>query len=328
MKYGDKMIDIIIPAYNAHETIDRTLFSIAYQDNVDNINVYIVNDYSDHDYSEFVDFFSNFMNICEIKLEKNSGPGIARQKGIDASKEKYIIFIDSDDNFSDCFAIKRLYECIEHGDYDIVTSNFVEELGNQFIDHNNDSVWLHGKIYRRSFLEDKNISFNSTRSNEDNGFNQLIAFMDGKNFYLDSKTYIWRNNLKSLTRKNDREYNIKGLEGYSYNMLWAMKTAIKNDGNLKAVSELAYLVLVSAYYYYLKYENLELLHDFLINVREIDKILTQYPIEKNRKIELFKMQQEYSLNNLFGDEINMIIPTISFVQFLDILKNVDGECSL
>lgn len=323
-----RMIDVIIPAYNAHETIDRTLFSIAYQDNVDNINVYIVNDYSDHDYSEFVDFFSNFMNICEIKLEKNGGPGLARQKGIDVSNGKYIVFIDADDNFSDCIAIKSLYECIENGMYDVVTSNFVEELDNQFIDHNNDPVWLHGKIYRRSFLEDNHISFNSTRSNEDNGFNQLIIFMDGKNFYLNLKTYIWRNNLKSLTRKNDREYNVKGLEGYSYNMLWAMKKAISNNGNLKLVSELAYLVLVSAYYYYLKYENLDLLHGFLINVREINKILTQYPIDENKKIELFKMQQNYSLNNLFNGEMNMVIPNTSFIQFLDILKNIEGECSL
>lgn len=322
------MIDVIIPAYNAHETIDKTLFSIAYQDNVDNINVYIVNDYSDHDYSEFVDFFSNFMNICEIKLEKNSGPGLARQKGIDVSNGKYIVFIDSDDNFSDCFAIKRLYECIDQGMYDVVTSNFVEELDNQFIDHNNDLVWLHGKIYRRSFLEDNHISFNATRSNEDNGFNQLIIFMNGKSFYLNSKTYVWRNNLKSLTRKNNREYNVKGLEGYSYNMLWAMKKAISNNGNLKSVSELAYLVLISAYYYYLKYENLDLLHDFLVNVREIDKVLIQYPIDESKKLELFRLQQEYSLNNLFSGEINMVIPNITFTQFLDILKNIEGECSL
>lgn len=322
------MIDVIIPAYNAHETIDRTLFSIAFQDNVDNINVYIVNDCSDNDYSEFVDFFSNFMNICEIKLEENAGPGVARQRGIDISQGKYIVFIDSDDNFSDCFAIKRLYECIDSGGYDVVISNFVEELNHQFIDHNNDSVWLHGKIYRRSFLENNNITFNSTRSNEDNGFNQLIIFMDGKSFYLNSKTYIWRNNLKSITRKNNREYNISGLEGYSYNMLWAMQTAINNNGNLKSISELAYLVSVSAYYYYLKYEDLEILHQFLINVREIVKILDKYPLEKDKKIELFKMQREYSLNNLFNGEINMVIPEVSFSQFLDILKNVEGECSI
>ena len=38
------MIDVIIPAYNAHKTIEQTLCSIAYQEIADEINVYIVNE--------------------------------------------------------------------------------------------------------------------------------------------------------------------------------------------------------------------------------------------------------------------------------------------
>ena len=36
------MIDVIIPAYNAHDTIGRTLASIAMQSIVDKLNVVIV----------------------------------------------------------------------------------------------------------------------------------------------------------------------------------------------------------------------------------------------------------------------------------------------
>jgi len=88
-------------------------------------------------------------------------------------------------------AQQRLVDFLgDNGNYDVVTSKFVEELDNQFIEHENDSIWLHGKIYRRSFLINKNISFNSTRNNEDNGFNHLIIFMDGNIFYLNLKRYI------------------------------------------------------------------------------------------------------------------------------------------
>ena len=38
------MIDIIIPAYNAHETISRTLYSICYQTISKRLNVYLIND--------------------------------------------------------------------------------------------------------------------------------------------------------------------------------------------------------------------------------------------------------------------------------------------
>ena len=40
------MIDIIIPAYNAHKTLKKTLFTVATQDNVEDLKVYIVNDCS------------------------------------------------------------------------------------------------------------------------------------------------------------------------------------------------------------------------------------------------------------------------------------------
>ena len=101
-------IDVIIPAYNAHDTLRRTLGSIIAQDIVDDLDVIIVNDCSDKDYSEFVEMFSKFVNIREIKLEKNGGPGVARQKGIEATKNPLITFIDADDSFSGAFALKTL----------------------------------------------------------------------------------------------------------------------------------------------------------------------------------------------------------------------------
>lgn len=79
------MIDVIIPAYNAHETIERTLYSIAYQRNSEDLNVYIVNDNSIKDYSKKIDFFKDFINIKELKLNENKGPGYARQYGLDQS---------------------------------------------------------------------------------------------------------------------------------------------------------------------------------------------------------------------------------------------------
>ena len=42
----EKQIDIIIPAYNAHNTIDKALASIACQNISDKIKVTIVNDCS------------------------------------------------------------------------------------------------------------------------------------------------------------------------------------------------------------------------------------------------------------------------------------------
>lgn len=68
------MLDIIIPAYNSHSTIEKTLFSISIQKNIKDINVYIVNDCSIKDYKKEITYFKKFMNITELKLDKNCGP--------------------------------------------------------------------------------------------------------------------------------------------------------------------------------------------------------------------------------------------------------------
>ena len=60
------IIDIIIPAYKAQDTIIRTLSSIALQEIVDEVEVTIVNDADGIGYQKFVDMFSPYMKIREI----------------------------------------------------------------------------------------------------------------------------------------------------------------------------------------------------------------------------------------------------------------------
>ena len=216
------MIDVIIPTYNAHETIDKTLMSIAMQDYADKLKVYIVNDASKEDYQSQVECFSKFLNIQELKIEKNQGPGYARQYGIDHSYSDYIIFIDSDDVLLNFQAVTQLYKQITSGDYDVVSGVFFEELDENFHKHCNDTIFMHGKIYKRKFLLDNKIHFNNTYSNEDNGFNSLIILHEGKIKFIDDEIYVWRNNKNSITRRNNHEYSFMGIEGYIYNIKWAV----------------------------------------------------------------------------------------------------------
>ena len=212
------MIDVIIPAYNAHNTIEQTLTSIAFQSIVDKLNVYIINDCG-KDYKEIVEYYSMFMNIEELKLSKNSGPGQARQHGIDNSNSEYIIFIDSDDVFTDSLAIETLYNELSNSNNDIIVSTFLEELENTFIPKHTQYVWMHGKMYKRSYLTKNNIRFNNTYTNEDCGFNQL-CYMCGANYLeLNRTTYIWRNNYESITRTRTEESKIKYLKMFVYNMI-------------------------------------------------------------------------------------------------------------
>ncbi len=246
-------LDIIIPCYNAKDTLFDTLSSIAVQQKVKNFRVYLVNDCSSYDYSFFVSHFSSYFSIEEIKLKKNLGPGGARREGMKHSNSDFIMFIDSDDVFYNCFSIYEIYRHIKVHQYDVVISNFILERDGVRIIKKKDHIWLHGKIYRRSFLNDNNIEFNNSRANEDNGFNRLILMLNANVGYLDKITYIYSENSNSITRINNRRYKIDGLEGFIYNMKWAIEEALKRGVTSEAVHNLSYAVLMSMYFDYLRY---------------------------------------------------------------------------
>ena len=109
---------------------------------------------------------------------------------------------------------------------------------------------MHGKIYRRSFLEDNNIRFNTSRVNEDNGFNRLVVLLTKNISHLDEVVYVYKENDNSITRRNDRLNKFTGLEGYAYNMDWAFNEAKKRGVPQKEIEYHALSILIVSYYSY------------------------------------------------------------------------------
>lgn len=284
------MIDIIIPAYNAKETIFKTLASISLQTIKNSLNVYIVNDASDYNYQEDIAFFKDSINIVELTLKKNSGPGIARQYGIDNSNSEYIMFIDADDVFYNCYSVELLYKKIKDLKSDLIISNILYERDKKREKYEANFVYMHGKIYRREYLKNNNIKFNNTRANEDNGFNNLLLLLGINYDILDEITYIYRENCDSITRKNNREYKFLGLEGYGYNLTWALKEAIKRNADDIVISFNSYKYLLSFYYYY----------QIFIDRKDRDKILNW--ISKLKTIYLsYKKYENVLINGKIED---------------------------
>lgn len=248
-------LSIIIPAYNAKDTIDKTLFSIKQQKLSISFEVVIVNDCSNYDYKEYIEKYNKYYNIHEVKTKVNSGPGVARQLGIDNTKSKYIVFIDSDDCFYNEKSISKMYNKIKKENYDLLIGNFI--MKTDLIDKKmcKDLIWLHGKMYKRSFLEKYNIKFNNTRENEDNGFNRLILFMNPKIVYLDEFVYVYNNNINSITRKNNNLYDFIGIQGFCYNMVWAINEAMSRGKKKEGFGLFSLDIMLTLYVYYFKFKN-------------------------------------------------------------------------
>ena len=311
------MIDIIIPAYNALETLDDTLYSIAYQSMVDKINVYLVDDASTCNYDKLIHKFEKLMNIKLLRYDKNSGPGYAREYGINHSSGKYIVFIDADDSFYDPFSIENLYNKMEETNADMLVTNFSEETFQGYFIHELNYTWFHGKIYRRSFIENNDIHINSTRKDEDEGFNQLCYIISNNIHYEPIVTYFWRNNRKSTTRHYN-EYNQDSMFDYAYNIMYAVKEAFKcKNYDLYKIDSLVYKALVYVYFLYLEYPNdfkFDKFNDSLIYLKDIYK---KTSLKEEDKSLMYKGQFDACANQVMMKKI--INPSILFDDFLELI---------
>ncbi len=251
-------VDIIIPAFKAHKTIERTLCSIAIQTIVDDLNVIIVNDNSpEGSYQEFVDRFSRDFNIKEVVLENNVGPGMARQKGIEAGNGEFFTCIDADDTFAGAIALQTLRGAISQDErikcvgsrFDQLTDNIRQQLP-----HIGQFVWMFGIIYRRDWIEKNKIYQNGTRANEDTGYNTWIGLLcDNPNeqrISIQDLTYYWHMNENSITRINDGQYQFdQCMCGWTDNMIWAIQQAKKSRPFSGTIPQQIAATMVQLYFY-------------------------------------------------------------------------------
>jgi glycosyltransferase involved in cell wall biosynthesis len=256
-----KRIDVIIPAYKAHGTMFRALSSIACQSILDQISVTIVNDCCpEGDYSSFVDLFSPFFDIKEVKLEKNGGPGVARQFGIDNSSAEWFTCMDADDTLIGSLALEQLLGVADANPSVVnVVGTFLQLCeGSAPLKHEADSVWMFGKLYKRSFIEKYNIRFNETRANEDTGFNKKVnlicsASQNEDIANVDIPVYYWHEKVDSITRVNNGQYSYdQSFCGWTDNMIDAYQFCKRVTPFNGEVDKFCVGVMYQLYTYYIE----------------------------------------------------------------------------
>jgi glycosyltransferase involved in cell wall biosynthesis len=91
------LVSIITPTYNSEKFIRATILSLLSQ-TYTNWEMIIVDDCSTDATEEIIqEFIKEDYRISFYQLQKNSGPGIARNQAVDLAKGRYIAFLDSDD---------------------------------------------------------------------------------------------------------------------------------------------------------------------------------------------------------------------------------------
>ncbi len=168
---------IIIAAYNIEKYITKSIKSVLSQ-TYKNYELIVVDDGST---DGTIDEISKFESqIKFIKHEENKFLGGTRNTGIEASKGKYIIFLDGDDYLNNDNVLQKLDALIGDKDIDVIYMGFEmvgKKTGTIIPSHDNctkefriagdryTNAW--SKCWRREFILENNLRFPENRYYED-----------------------------------------------------------------------------------------------------------------------------------------------------------------
>lgn len=201
-----KLLSICVPHYKEDSSVVKPLLdSIALQQGCDlsRIEVVIANDGGPE--VETIDYPYDIKQVWQ----ENQGLSAARNLAYDNSCGEYVMFCDCDDMFLNMMGIFYIFKEIDKG-FDMLISAFVEEaalptgrLG--FVVHEYDEVFVHGKVYRRGFLDDNHIRWRPELTlHEDHYFNFLCKDIAGKGRFCPTPFYLWKYRADSTVRADDK----------------------------------------------------------------------------------------------------------------------------
>lgn len=246
------MLDIIIPVYKNKQGLKRTLSSIN-TDYLDRIKVTVVDDESNEDYT---DIQADFPFITLYLLEKNSGPGVARNYGLEHSNEPYVMFIDADDYYINKNVFSLIFNKIdEFPNIEIFNWGFI--VDNRPDDVQNNMGGVHGYIFKRDFLNKFNIHFSveGSYANEDVGFINICRLMIRHlnlqdtfphRLILETPVMVYStDDSNSITRGDNTYLYTKHCSGTTINALHALKTAYENNIEPELIRDfVAFIILI------------------------------------------------------------------------------------
>lgn len=128
--YEDKLISIVTPVYNAAPFLTQTIEAVRSQ-SYPHWEWLLVDDASQDESTAIIQAVqTQDSRIKLISLKENSGAAVARNKGLEAARGRYIAFVDSDD-YWDKYKLAEQLEFMIKNHYEFTYTNFasIDEEG-------------------------------------------------------------------------------------------------------------------------------------------------------------------------------------------------------
>lgn len=176
------MLDIVMTHYREPWSVGEKFFSMLDLQrgvNFDEIRVILVNDGDDELPAEH--FENRPYRVDRYKIA-HAGVSAARNEGLRRATDTWITFCDFDDMFVSVYSLKAVMDAL-HADnadfYDVLWTEFIsEETKHGYLElapRPFNTVFNHGKYYRRSAIIEHDIWFNEKiEFNEDSEFNSIL----------------------------------------------------------------------------------------------------------------------------------------------------------
>lgn len=218
-------LSIIMPAYNAEETIIAAIDSILAQ-SLRDLELIVVDDGSTDGTSEILDRYASLDKRIRVNHTVNGGQASARNIGLDMASGEYIGFMDADDLLEVPDMLEKYIEYMDnHPETDVIQfptlwrsekeEKMVGKLDKSISGQNKLSlsllrreltgiVW--DKIYRRELFE--KVRFTSGRYFEDSWFvMDLLPHINRLDFYSYAHyTYLYREGSEMNSRYNLKKW--------------------------------------------------------------------------------------------------------------------------
>ena len=218
----NKMISVVIPAYNVEQYIEKCMDSVLCQTYRD-LEVIVVDDGSTDNSAKLIEKYISDKRVKYINQE-NAGVSAARNNGIKASTGEFLTFVDSDD-YLELDMYEKLYSALSETDADVAVCDY-NLIYDDHIDYNyskisdetvkvsspdyffkycacdkpNNYIWT--RLYKSSIVKKSGVFFENYKLADDTLFNfKLIPWLI-KIAHISSGSYNY------LQRPNSNVYTV------------------------------------------------------------------------------------------------------------------------
>lgn len=191
MESKEKLVSVVIPAYNAEAFIENCINSILRQ-SYQTFEIVVVNDGSKDNTLEILNRLAKADSRVKVYSKKNGGVSAARNNALSLATGDYITCVDADDDLPDD-ALKNMVSLMKDDvDFVVCSHNQIrfktaahietpavikpEELNDKFMLFDKTIWWPWGKLFRRSIISENNLAYDpDVTFGEDHLFNLLYA---------------------------------------------------------------------------------------------------------------------------------------------------------